>query len=451
MKKILLYSLTLAAAASMLSACNESEDLIFEDSAANRLDAAKVEMAKVLTDQGGKWAMEYFSNPDEQGYNYVLEFAPNGEVTITTNHMWTTPANTTLSQKSLWEVISDNGVVLSFNTYNPLLHVFADPDDYQSPTQSENESPIDHTADGHLGDYEFIYIDTEDDGNTLRLKGKKRGYYIMLRRLPADTDPAEYIASAIDAEKNMFSSKIKEVYMTMPDGRSFSMVNSSSIVTAWPTDGDKITQSSTANAIITPGRMRFMEPFGIANASGVDSVYVQSFVLQSDGSLMCDDAGNEGITISAGPLANLFAGQTYEWRNDVKAFGGFYADKYTTLLNEIKAKDSGSFRWMGFVKDAKTGYFTLFLSVKMKVNKNTVNATFVYNFEAALDGNKATLRYVGPADDTSANYLAAYPSLQAILSQLSTTVSLSTTNAMAPLVMTVATADADYMTINLQQ
>lgn len=260
MNKFFKYTLGAVALSLVATSCSNDEDQIFDKSAAERLDEAKVEYADYLTDKGGKWVMEYFSNMAEHGYAFVMEFKKNGEVVMTTNHEWSNPASTTISESSLWQIISDNGVVLSFNTYNPLLHVFADPDNYVAPGD-DPENPTDRTGRGHQGDYEFVIMEKQDDGNSLKLKGKKYGHYIYMHRLDEGTVAADYIADVVKVRDNMFPSKIKRYFLTDGNtGERFVLSQANSIFTGYPEKGDYITQSSSKSGIITPAGIRFMEP-----------------------------------------------------------------------------------------------------------------------------------------------------------------------------------------------
>ena len=123
MKKIFYFTLALALAAGV-SSCKNEEDDIFDDTAANRLEQYKKDYANVFTDKGGKWALEYFANTEEPGYVFVVTFDKNGSVEVAGNNKWT-PTTSFSTDNSLWGMISDDGPVLSFNSYNKVLHVFS--------------------------------------------------------------------------------------------------------------------------------------------------------------------------------------------------------------------------------------------------------------------------------------------------------------------------------------
>ena len=178
MKKFLNISLVVLVALSSVSlvSCKNETKEIFDDDAVARLDRAKADYAEILTDKGGKWQMEYFSNDEEPGYIYVMTFNKNGSVTISGKNKWIGVVDGLNlgsigygSATSLWEIIADNGPVLSFNSFNKYFHLFADPEDIPSNSdEDDNEQGY-----GHRGDYEFDLM--KYSGDTLYITGKKHG------------------------------------------------------------------------------------------------------------------------------------------------------------------------------------------------------------------------------------------------------------------------------------
>lgn len=198
--------LALAAAAFGLAACDNEEEDLFSSSAAERLIDAQAEYSDALTAHGGTWVMEYFPTnyvaADEdkgavyKGYAIVLRFTKDGRVTAS---MLNEASNGKyMEDESCWEVITDNGPSLTFNTFNKVIHTFSDPDDF--PGTSDDETGV-----GLEGDYEFTIIDMSADGNTAKIKGKKRGTYQFLTRLPEDTDPQAYLQDIEDFKAKVFS------------------------------------------------------------------------------------------------------------------------------------------------------------------------------------------------------------------------------------------------------
>lgn len=448
MKKIFRYTILLAAALTILPSCKNEEEMIFEDSAANRLDQAKEDNYQLLCSNGGKWMLEYFANSDEPGYVYLVTFKPSGEVSISGNNKWI--GDTYRNESSLWNVIADDGVVLTFNSYNSIFHVLADPDNYSDTSSGQTEdSAVDHTGDGHLGDYEFIILGVSEDGNTVTLKGKKRGYYHYLRRLPADTDDQEYVAAIVAQSSNLFASKIKTNYLTLPSGERFTVSYSKGIMSACPEGGDAITQTEQQPCIITLQGLRFLNDFAISRVNPSDSIRVRNFLLRDDGTLQCTDI--RGATISSGPLAELIYTPGYTWRADLKTLTGSF-DLLNTAATELKA-NGGTFSSADFLVDTtdpEAPTLNLMTTIRIKIGKQTVNAKLNFRFNVTTDGDKITLAYAGP-DSAASSYADKMPSILTLIDALDgATLTLSAANRLATTVMTLTAPDAATAILTIQ-
>ena len=153
MKKLFSISLLFSVAAMMFTGCVSEEDDLFDSSAAERLMTSK----KMYTDRlgGSTWVMEFYPlNTDEapkgQGYLILNKFNRDGSVVQAMQNELTDGQY--LTDTSLWEVISDQGTVLTFNTFNKCIHMFSDPGLYQ-------------TGQGFEGDYEFVILSLEEGAN----------------------------------------------------------------------------------------------------------------------------------------------------------------------------------------------------------------------------------------------------------------------------------------------
>ena len=191
-----IFSVTiLLAVALAFTGCQGEEPDLFEKSAAERLNEIAKDYTAVLAESEAGWIMEYYptnSNEDPTGLGYLMlvDFDKNGSVKIGMMNDLTDGAYEEAT--SLWEIITDNGPVLSFSTYNEILHFFSDPAIYDQGLGLE-------------GDYEFVMVDVPEDHQTIMLKGKKRGTYVRLTRLPAGTDFEEYLTDVNAFQKKMFS------------------------------------------------------------------------------------------------------------------------------------------------------------------------------------------------------------------------------------------------------
>ena len=329
-------SIYLAALASLaLTACSSDDNDIFDQSAADRLEQYKKDYADVLTAEGGLWTMEYFSNTDEPGYLFVMKFEKNGAVIISANHKWI--GGTFKQETSLWKMIADNGPVLSFNSYNNLFHIFSDPANIEGPDAPLGDmgDDINETGYGHEGDYEFQFMEVSDDGQTVRLLGKKRLYDIFLHRLDPNTDVSALLENTSHIS-DFISPYFGYLNLVAADGEEF-VVNKleSGIPSVYPKLGDDVTQTRSGNGIFTLDGFRFMDPLEVPRAKeSADPILLESFNFDQDGSLI-DANGNRIV----GPYAlDVFLNSTmsYSWGVDLNEGAGSLADNIATLVAGIK-------------------------------------------------------------------------------------------------------------------
>lgn len=408
MKK--LYISLLAAVAIGFAGCSNEEDPIFSTSAAERLEQSRNEYKEVLTADGGLWAIEYFTNSSESGYVLTMKFSDNGAVEISADHMWIN--NTFAQETSLWDVISDNGTVLTFNSYNTLFHILSTPENIEGPNAPKNEdtgADINELGYGHEGDYEFLLMSHDSEGN-LRMVGKKHGMTAWLRKLPADTDPEQFLAD-IKAKRSVFSSKFPEFVMTEPSGATYTVTGlGSGIPSVYPRDfngveADPITQTVKAHGILTLKGFRFRTPLVVKRAD--DSTWeLDELTWQEDGSL----ASASGVKITANTPGYNLGNAALTWNFDKESMSDALRAAHDAASAALQAAAGAKFD----LRDITLGYnalngkstlsYTLkagtrlcrdFLTMTVADNGNTVK------FEI-LEANKASSEF----DVSAPAYLA---------------------------------------------
>lgn len=359
------------------SSCSREEDDIFDHSAAQRLDEAKASFKQILTDKGGKWQLEYFTTDSEEGFVYLFTFNANGTVTISGNNRFiaylsnrdaTAPEYG--SESSLWDVIGDNGPVLTLNSYNKYFHLFADPEDV--PGTEANEAGY-----GHKGDYEFDLMKYSND--TLYLEGKKYEQKMIMTRIDQTTDDKKYLDEVVALTDSFFNAKIPTVYLNLPDGKRYTVKNGASLLLDFcPEDGDPVTQTVTRNAIITHNGLTLMTAFGAE-----DSTYsVQHFVRQTDGSLLCTD--DNKTTITADDLNKVVTDKSLTWTIDMTAFGGAFKTAYDKMVTDFDSY-SRRYRVQSMeLANAGDGKYKLALTVRPRTGTQRIPLEFTYS--VAYDG-----------------------------------------------------------------
>ena len=177
--------LTAAAATS----CASDEEPVFDQSAAQRLSQSVSTYKELLQGSQNGWLMNYFPNDGKYGgFAYAAHFFANGEVELRSTvgdclavSFGKDKYTSEDSYTSLYDVISEQAVVLTFDTYSPLLHVITEPQGSTNP-------------DGFGGDYEFVFQRVSSDQDTIVLTGKRFGGEVRLTRL--DVSPEAYITKA---------------------------------------------------------------------------------------------------------------------------------------------------------------------------------------------------------------------------------------------------------------
>ena len=209
----------------MFAGCAGEEKDLFEKSAAERLnETGKIYSSRLQSSEAG-WVMEYYpTNTDEtykgRGYLIMADFDKDESVTLAMKNIMSDDEY--MEERSLWEIIADNGPVLTFNTYNEVLHCFSNPEYYES-------------GKGFEGDYEFVMIDVPEDGQFIMLKGKKRGTYVRLTRLPDGTDFQEYLNDVNAFTKKIFpENAVNEDVLTIGDKKFAINSGSTGIMGMYP-------------------------------------------------------------------------------------------------------------------------------------------------------------------------------------------------------------------------
>lgn len=170
-----------------LQSCFFSQEDIFDQTPSERMESAVSEYHDILTGAPNGWLLDYYAGGERHdigGVVLLLKFQGN-EVTVASDTEVTgygesqpTPAGKKVT--SVYSLLKDEGPMLSFSTYNALIHYWSEP-----------KGVLD--ADGFEGDYEFVILSATTD--KVVLKGKKHGTIMEMKRMPEDQDWDSYIAA----------------------------------------------------------------------------------------------------------------------------------------------------------------------------------------------------------------------------------------------------------------
>ena len=442
MKKLYKYSAIAAVLMSVsLASCNHEEADIFDQSAAHRTEEARKMYKDILLDKGGKWQMEYFTTEEEHGYVYLFTFRNDGTVTISGNNEFISKltnidSNTPSygSETSLWTILSDNGPVLSFNSYNRIFHLFADPEDIPGTERDEQGY-------GHK--------------DTLYIEGKKNGAEIIMTRIAPETEDETYLNEVVALADSFFNAKIPTVYVNLPGGyRHVVLDGATQLPKFYPETGDYISEWVGRNAIITHDGFTLGHPLSLRDSIDGNDYSIQHFIRQKDGSLLCTD--DNRITITADVLSKVATDRKLTWRIDGGKSKGELGTLFNSITKEMKAYNGSSLNYanFGYTSYKETDYFnTLFVYIKMKQAGRFSVITFPYEVSVI---DKETFKVTFLTDQFDKNtlvYLSKCPSLQAFVNKMgSITLKCSSSSVLAPITMveTDAADASSYLVLDVQ-
>ncbi len=317
MKKLYYIFVLLSSVVMLLNSCTREEENIFDQSAAERLNTAKADYRKVLVDAPDGWLVEYYAGKSSAkmgGYNLFASFKDDGTVTVASE------VEPGIEITSLFDILTEQSIVLSFSTYNELIHMFSEP--LGGPNS-------------YFGDFEFIF--TEVSNAKIVLKGKKWGNRIVMTRYNKAKDTwQKYIE---DVNKVVESTVVFSNFKIFVDGTDVGRVYVDDY-RSYEFVLDKTTFSE--NAIYTPAGIKFYLPVKIGDKE------VENFSWDEDARIYtCTD--NVGVTITL----VAYVDPSYTFYED---FIGSYTLTYTNessvkvdVPSTIEEKESGkTFTVKGF-------------------------------------------------------------------------------------------------------
>ncbi len=258
MKKIhFLLTVLFALPLVVFTSCLKDENDTFGESAANRLQETLTNTRKILMGAENGWVMDYYVGTDqENGGKVVIVKFDSLECTAMSEY------TDTLASTSFYKLTSDNGPVLTFDTYNEVLHMLA------TPSASSYE--------GKHADFEMTVMSATPE--KVVLKGKKTNNYIYL--YPLKGSATDYLAKVTAMSDSMI---VGAAEGTTADGKKISGkfdVGNRSVTFTSTTD---TTFHKSTSFIFTDTGVRFYEDVDFGNGATSGMVY---------------DGGNNTLTAS---------------------------------------------------------------------------------------------------------------------------------------------------------
>lgn len=388
------YILLIGLFAATMVACSRDEKSLFEDSAAVRAQKAIDNAYDVLTSQEAGWEMAYFPNLENtsKGYNMVLKFKKDGSVSVTAKNSATTMNKLMTDSVSTWQIKSDYGPILTFDTYNKVLHAWADPGSDGA---------------GKLGDYEFLILKATPE--LVLLKGKKHSAYSVLRPMK-NPDLAAYFTACENMSKKLFGNNNivtlhqgnEKMYLYKgAEGQFMSAVYGSALDEAAATLHPVC--STEDGIIVSTG-------FG-------DDVHDHIFYYNEEkGELKSE----KGAVMNAGNLNMLFGAYFTDnalgW--SVDPTGQEAVDALLAAVNKAVNNTSAKMKVMGYgykqsLNMYEGGYFLL-VKFGYKQGSNNQEKKLVWTVDLTCDENGITVSNAVPYDEGTAKFLTQIPAAQAV-------------------------------------
>ena len=239
MRKLKFISILAAVSFVVLPACQQLEEDVFEKPSSTRLSEFLEDIRTTLAAEQYGWTLDYFPGSKYAGVTYALKFTGQ-QVTATLE------TNPTVSETSSYALTTDDGPVLSFDTYNTVLHAYATPD--QRNYQAKG------------GDFEFEISSFDKAKKEIVLIGKRSRNHCTLR--PLGKSAEEYFAGvkefesslAVPAAAGTVDGKEYELYLDSGN-RSISITEK----------GAEDEEAQTVRYVLTENTLRFSEPFTLGN------------------------------------------------------------------------------------------------------------------------------------------------------------------------------------------
>jgi len=418
MKKILSLTLLLAAGIGFTACVNEEDDL-FDKTAAERLNEASALYSSRLMAQPNGWAMQLYPTNDNEapygsGYLVLCRFNKDHSVVVSMKNQFTD--NVYRTDTSLWEVITDNGPVLSFNSHNDCLHAFTDPEDILWTGNADE--PNNETGTGVGGDYEFIIVDAPEDASYMMLKGKKRGTYNLFTPVEEGVEYESYLADVENFMKTMFPSSNPTFDVLHTPNGDFKMTGiDDGIPNIFPYDGDEIIDESFNAFLITKRGddyyLRLRDSFKIEN--GEEEASEQEFMYHPDQDLFIGTGDDRFIIDGDEPnrfFRQALIDETRQWRWTAKSeMSAAYGDLMTKLSEAFKSK---KLTYDRNILKYNTSKDKVVMTVSYKRNTSTISLDYIFGYSFD-ESNKLTLTYEGPNDKAAETMLTQIPEIKGIV------------------------------------
>lgn len=409
----------------LLTACQQEEADIFSASPAERLNKAISDYHTLLTDAGNGWEMDYFANNASPGYTLLVKFNKSGNALLASRSELT--ANKAYEKDScLFDIIGDNGPVLTFNTFSKILHVFSTP-----------ENPDGY---GLEGDYEFVIVKASAD--TVWMKGKKYGAEVLLHKLSSDVHWKQFADDRYDFVSLLFSEKSPALTLKIDKTAYVFSAGYSRIFTVKRAGANP--NPFDVPFIVTQDGIRFYQEIEI------EGVKLKSFrINEAKTGLVSIESPSYTLT-GVDDLATFFtADASSTWNFMPSNFSTSLDQQYQNIIQSVKNLYSADEVDLSIKFNTVRRIFVL--SVTYAIGTNVTEGLLDLNINA-INKDLLTVSYKGTGDAKGLQFYNEVTDLDNFISAISSAFALSTTAKINPkeIKCTKSTNQQIYFTIKLK-
>ena len=388
------YLVMIGLLAATFAACSRDEESLFDKPAAIRAQEAVENAFDVLSSNQLGWEMAYFPNLETsaKGYNMVLKFNKNGNVSVTAKNSATTMNKIVTDTASTWAVKSDYGPILTFDTYNDVFHAFSDP--------QENGA-------GLLGDYEFLILKATPE--LVLLKGKKHSAYSVMRPMK-NTDLTAYFATCEKMQSKLFGNN-NIVTLTQGDKKMYLYKGAEGQFQSAAYGSPLVAEAATYHPVCAT------EDGIIVSMGFGEDVHDHIFYYDSiKGELKSD----KGAIMNAGNLNVLFGtyftDNAFGWAVDPAGLAA--VEELLAAVNKAMKNTSAKMKVMGYgykqsLNMYEGGYFML-INFTYKQGTKNQEKKLVWTIDLTQDENGITVANAVPFDKNTETFLGQIPAAQAV-------------------------------------
>ena len=388
------YLVLIGLFAATMVACSRDEESLFDKPAAQRAQEAITNAFDVLTSNEAGWEMAYFPNLEAsaKGYNMVLKFSKNGNVSVTAKNATTTMNKIMTDTASTWAVKSDYGPILTFDTYNDVFHAFSDPG---------------NDGAGLLGDYEFLILKATPD--LVLLKGKKHSAYSVMRPMK-NSDLTAYFTACEKMQSKLFGNN-NIVTLTQGDNKMYLYNGAEGQFQSAAYGSPLVAEAATYHPVCST------EDGIIVSMGFGEDVHDHIFYYDS---IKGELKSEQGAVMNAGNLNVLFGAyftdNAFGWAVDPA--GQEAVDALLTDVNTAMKNTSAKMKVMGYgykqsLNMYEGGYFML-VNFTYKQGKKNQEKKLVWTIGLTQDENGITVANAVPYDKNTETFLGQIPSAQGV-------------------------------------